>query len=86
MASYEVTTNNVVEYLVLEKGLEVAVGLGLANIQITRDSQRAVSLVQKLINGTPLKNISSSWRLELLVERIHAKLSSFEYIITEHTR
>lgn len=62
----------------------MAKDLGITKLQVTEDSQIAISMLQHLINNSPPNKVIKSWRLELIGEHIQSHLSFFDYVITKH--
>lgn len=62
----------------------MAKDLGIAKLHFTGDSQIAISLLQRLINGSPPDKVVRRWPLELIWVHIQSYLSFFDYLIIKH--
>lgn len=56
-ASCGSTTNNVSKIIALEKWLQIVAKMGLTKLHISKDFQIVVSILQKLINGSPPQKV-----------------------------
>lgn len=62
VVDYGFTSNNVVEFLTLERSLKLSLSGSYFNIQIDVESQLVKLTTRKIINGALVEIFSKSWR------------------------
>jgi ribonuclease HI len=80
------STNNEVELGTMNQGLSISIREGIQKLIVEGDSLVVIHSLRKLIHGSTISKISSSWRLEAGIECLKQLLSSIEVIIPSHVR
>lgn len=79
-------TNNFAELEGLRRGLQLAGEFNYYPLEMEGDSQILITMATKILNGTQVRNIATSWRLEARLENIASELQRNRAITFMHTR
>lgn len=81
-----VNNNNVTKLMGLCMGLEYAQAQRFSKIAVEGDSQIIVNIARKLHNGHHIHKVSSSWRLESLLEQVSSFIYEIQALFFGHVR
>jgi ribonuclease HI len=76
-----IATNNKVKLGALNQGLLIAIKEGMQKLIVEGDSLIDICSLKKLIHGSAIGKISTSWRLEAGLEHLKQLLTSIDVVI-----
>lgn len=84
VVNYGSTTNNELEFNVVKHGILIARREWFIKLVIEGYSNLVIKVIKKSNHGNQWENISTSWRMESLFQKINEIIPYIDYIIPSH--